>query len=163
MGGTGCGENWVLVWWARPCSINLQSNFILMGGAVFPPCSLAWSQTLVGVVAVLATSFQMTYASMPQLQDLHSWCCWCHGRSLLTHASAGDAWAFTGKSGSVLVGVTATFSWTPVSTRFCLSPLRVSFPPVLWKFLNQIPLACKVKFPGSSQSLCWVPRKGNLL
>jgi len=23
MGGTGCGENWVLLLWAGPCSINL--------------------------------------------------------------------------------------------------------------------------------------------
>ena len=35
--------------------------------------------------------------------------------------------------------------------------------PVLWKFCNQIQLAFKVKFPGGSQSLCWVPRLGNLL
>ena len=35
--------------------------------------------------------------------------------------------------------------------------------PVLWKFCNQIPLAFKVKFPEDSQSLCWIPRLGNLL
>ena len=34
--------------------------------------------------------------------------------------------------------------------------------PVLGKFCNQIPLAFKVKFPGSSQSLCQIPRLGNL-
>ena len=28
---------------------------------------------------------------------------------------------------------------------------------------NQIPLAFKVKFPGGSQSLCWIPSLGNLL
>ena len=43
---------------------------------------------------------------------------------------------------------------------FCLP--RVCFP-VLWNFCNQIPLAFKVKFPGSSQFLCWIPRLGNLL
>ena len=31
----------VLLWWAGPCSVNLQSGFLLMAGAVFPPCSLA--------------------------------------------------------------------------------------------------------------------------
>ena len=41
--------------------------------------------------------------------------------------------------------------------------LQESVSPVRGKFHNQIPLAFKVKFPGSSQSLCWVPRKGNLL
>ena len=35
--------------------------------------------------------------------------------------------------------------------------------PVLWKFCNQIPLASKVKFPGGSQSLCQIPKLGNLL
>ena len=35
-----------------------------MGGAAFPPCSLTWGQTMVGVMAVMATSFQKIYASM---------------------------------------------------------------------------------------------------
>ena len=34
---------------------------------------------------------------------------------------------------------------------------------ILCKFCNQIPLASKVKFPGCSQSLCQIPRLGNLL
>ena len=38
-----------------------------------------------------------------------------------------------------------------------------SVSQVLWKFCNQIPLALKDKFPGSSQSLCQIPRLGNLL
>ena len=33
----------------------------------------------------------------------------------------------------------------------------------LWKFCNPVPLAFKGKFPGGSQSLCWIPRLGNLL
>ena len=39
VGGNGCGEIWVLFWWVRPWSVNLKFNFLLMGGAVFPPCS----------------------------------------------------------------------------------------------------------------------------
>ena len=31
-----------------------------------------------------------------------------------------------------------------------------------WKFYNQIPLASEVKFPRGSQSLCQIPRSGNL-
>ena len=50
-----------------------------------------------------------------------------------THASAGDSWTLTGKSGSVSCGVTAPFSWVLVHTRFCLCPPRVYFP-VLCKF-----------------------------
>ena len=45
-----------------------------------------------------------------------------------THASAGDSWTFTGKSGSVSCGVTAPFSWALVHTKFCLCPPRVYFP-----------------------------------
>ena len=40
--------------------------------------------------------------------------------------------------------------------------IQESVSPVLQKFYNQIPLASKVKLPGSSQSLCWIPRLGNL-
>ena len=54
-------------------------------------------------------------------------------RPLLTHASAGDSWTLTGKSGSVSCGVSAPLSWVLVHTRFCLCPPRVC-SPVLCKF-----------------------------
>ena len=44
-----------------------------------------------------------------------------------------------------------------------VSALQESVSPVLWKYCNQIPLASNVKFPGDSQSLCQIPRLGNLL
>ena len=44
----------------------------------------------------------------------------CCGRPLPTHASVGDCWTLTGKSGSVSCGVTAPFSLVLVHTRFCL-------------------------------------------
>ena len=37
------------------------------------------------------------------------------------------------------------------------------FPPGLWKFCNQIPLSFKVRFPGDSQFLCWIPRLESLM
>ena len=39
--------------------------------------------------------------------------------------------------------------------QICLYPPRVEslFPPVLWGSCNQIPLACKIRFPGDSQFL----------
>ena len=37
------------------------------------------------------------------------------------------------------------------------------FPPVLRKLYNQILLAFKVKFPGNSQFLGWIPRLGRLI
>ena len=54
-------------------------------------------------------------------------------RPPLTHASAGDSWTLTGKSGSVSCGVSAPLSWVPVHTRFCLCPPRVC-SPVFCKF-----------------------------
>ena len=45
-----------------------------------------------------------------------------------THASSGDSWTLTGKSGSDSCGVTAPFSWVLVHTRFCLCLPRVYFP-----------------------------------
>ena len=44
----------------------------------------------------------------------------------------------------------------------CPPRLESLFPPVLWKSCNQILLAFKVRFPGDSQTLCWVPRLGSL-
>ena len=44
-----------------------------------------------------------------------------------------------------------------------LSVSSKSVSPVLWKFCNQISLTSIVKFPEESQSLCWIPRLGNLL
>ena len=49
-----------------------------------------------------------------------------------THASPGDSWTLTGKSGSVSCGVTAPFSWVLVH-KFLLCPPRIYFP-VLGKF-----------------------------
>ena len=45
-------------------------------------------------------------------------CLWPCSRPLPTHASVGDCWTLTGKSGSVSCGVTAPFSWVLVCTGF---------------------------------------------
>ena len=79
-------------------------------------------------------------------------------------ASTGDSPILAGGFGSVSCGVIALFLWVLVQARVCLCPPRLGslFPPVLWKSYNQIPLAFKVRFPGDSQSLCWIPRLGSL-
>ena len=41
-------------------------------------------------------------------------------------------------------------------------PSKSLFPQSCGLFCNKIPLAFKVKFPRSSQSLCWISRLGNL-
>ena len=65
------------------------------------------------------------------------------------------SWILTGRSGSVYCRVTSLSpeSWC---TQGLVRALQESVSPVLWKFCNQIPLAIKVKFPGSSQSLCQI-------
>ena len=80
-----------------------------------------------------------------------------------THASTGDSWTLTGKSGSVSCGFTAPFSWVLVHTRYRLCPPRVFVSPVPRKFYNQIPLIFKVRFSRDSQSLCQTPSLGCLL
>ena len=87
------------------------------------------------------------------------------GGPLLTHTPTGDPPTLAGSFGSVSCGITAPFLWVLVHTRFCLCPPRQEslFPPTLWKYYNQIPLAFKVGFPEDSQSLCQVPRLGSLM
>ena len=48
----------------KTISVNPLSKFLLMGGAVFPPCCLPWGQTMVGVMTVVSnkSSFKRTYA-----------------------------------------------------------------------------------------------------
>ena len=89
-------------------------------------------------------------------QDCCSQCPWPCGRplpeTLETHRQVC----------SFICGVTAPFSWVLVCRRFCCA-LQESVSPALWEFCNQITLASKVKFPGGSQSLWWVPKLRNLL
>ena len=66
-----------------------------------------------------------------------------------THASTGDSWTLTGKSGSVSVGSLLLSPGSRCAQGFVCA-LQESVSPVLCKFCNQIPLASKVKFPGGS-------------
>ena len=75
--------------------------------------------------------------------------------ALPTLTSTGDPLTLAGRSGSVSCGVTDSFPWILVCTRFCLCPPRLEslFPPALWKSCNQIPLASKVRSP-SLEACC---------
>ena len=106
---------------------------------------------------IMETSFKRTYAHTAGFSAPDP-----SGRPLSIHTSARDSQTLTGQSGSVSSGDTAPFSWLLVHTRFVCA-LQESVSPFLWEVCNQIPLAPKVKFPGGSQSLCWIPRLGNLL
>ena len=61
-------------------------------------------------------------------------------RPPLTHASTGDSWTLSGKSGSVLCRVTAPFSWDLVHTRFSLCTPRVYFPGLynFWQLYGEL-------------------------
>ena len=67
MGETDSGGYWVLFWWAEICSVNLEFNFLLMDGAVFPPCCLTWGQTMVEITKIMVTSFKRSYAGTTAL------------------------------------------------------------------------------------------------
>ena len=114
-----------------------------MGGAVFPPGSLTYGRDNDDLL-------QKDLCLNPCIQ-------------YPGHASMGDSWTLTGKSGSVSCGVTAPFSWVLVSTRTFVCAFQESVSPVVWKFYNQIPLASRVKFPGGSQLLCRISTLGILL
>ena len=60
-------DSWVLFWWAGLCSVNLQSNFLLIGGAVFAPCYLASDQTMVEVMQTMTTCFKRSHAGTATL------------------------------------------------------------------------------------------------
>ena len=57
-----------------------------------------------------------------------------------THASVGDCWTLTGKSGSVSYGVTPPFSWVLVHAKLCLCPPRVCFPVLckIWQLCGGV-------------------------
>ena len=130
MWGTLCGENWVFLCWAQPWSVNLYTNFLLIGVAVIPGCSLAQgSPVLESAVAMigpqamvrrLATSFKRTYANM---LCLPGWLLPVPPTLWQAHISARDV---TGKSASVSCALTVPFPWVLMFTGFCLGPPRVS-------------------------------------
>ena len=84
------------------------------------------------------------------------------GTPLPAHALTGGPLVLAGilvqsPVGSLLI---SSGSWC---TQFCLCPPRLEslFPPVLWRSYSQILLTLKARFPGDSQSLCWIARLGS--
>ena len=144
-----------------------------MVGAVLPPCSLAWgSPVLESAVPMVGLPYGNLYgrAHCNLLQE-----CLCQqtvpartaaasgpdpGRPLSNHSSAEDSHTLTGKLAQSFVGslLLSPESWC--TQGFACVIQESLFPPVLWKFCNQIPLTFK---SGDSQSLCQIPRLGNLM
>ena len=95
-----------------------------------------------------------------------NFCCQCPhpcAEPLPTRTCTGDHQTRAGSFGAASCGVTAPFLCDLVCVRFCLCPPRLEFlfPLVLWMPYNQR-LVFKVRFPGDSQSICQIPRLGNL-
>ena len=116
---------------------------------------------MVGVMAIMATRSNGLRAACHGSQDCCGQCPWPCSRPLSTHTFTRVQDSHR-QVCSVPFRVTAPFSWVLGCTSFCCA-LQESVFQVLWKFCNQISLAFKVKFPRGSQSLCWIPRLGNLL
>ena len=141
-----------LLWWAGPCSVYLQFNFLLMGGAMSPPCSLPWGDLLQKDLCQQSGDPRTVVFSAHDLTAGH-----CQLTALPENPGHSQASVAQSLEGSLLL---FPGSWCPQAF---VCALQESVFPVLWKFCNQIPLALKVKFPGASQSFCQIPRLGNLL
>ena len=113
-----------------------KTDFALMGKAMLNKSLIQFSVDGQGSVPLFGLRPNYGGGSeesdnlFPKLLGLH-----CHiqrhqpcSRPPPTHASTGDSWTLTGKSGSVSCGVPAPFSWVLVHTMCCLCPPRVCFP-----------------------------------
>ena len=120
-----------------------------MGGAVFP--AYIWPQ--VGIMAVLQKDLcQDCCIQCPDPKASHCW-----ATPLLE--TPGPSQTRLAQSLVMSLLLFPEFWWT----QGFVCALQESVSPVVRKFCNHIPLAFKVKFPGGSQSLCGIPRLGNLL
>ena len=152
-------------WWQGLSVVNL--GFALMGGtmlsksskqfsvdgaAVFPPCTLAWDETMVQVMVVNGNLLQKDlcqHAAAPRIIVFRA-----------TAPEAGLNWTtplpeVLDTHMQVAQSLVGSLLLSPgsCSAQGFLCVFQESVSRVLWKFCNQIPLALKVKFPGCSQSL----------
>ena len=67
MGETDWGGNWVLFWWAGPCSVNLYSAFLLVWS--LPVTYLR--ANYVGVMKIMVASFKRSHAPTAPLSSPH--------------------------------------------------------------------------------------------
>ena len=109
------------------------------------------------VMKIMVTSFKRSHACTAALSASNPAA--GHHQPTPLLETPGQSWASLGQSlvGSLLLSLG---SWC---TQGFVHVLQESVSPVLCKFCSQMPLASKVKFPRDSQSLCQIPRLGNLL
>ena len=117
-------------------------QFLLMGRSVFPLSSLAWGQTMVRIMVVIATSFKRIFArtvvfDVPDIAPVHC-------RHMRPPETPGLSQA------NLVQSFVKTLLLSPGSwcAQGFLCALQESVSPVLWKFCNQFPMASKGKFLG---------------
>ena len=121
------------------------------------PLLFTWGQTMVEVMKIMVTSFKRSHAHTATLSAPNPAAGHLQPTPLLE--TPGHSWASLGQS-LVWSLLLSPGSWC---SQGFVCALQKSVSPVPCKFCNQIPLASKVEFSGSSQSLCQMPRLGNLL
>ena len=135
-----------------------------MGRAMLCKSLIQFSVDGRGCVSSLLFDLKPNYGGGNEYNGCHTHYPQPCSRPLPTHTSTGDSWILSGKSGSVSCGGHCSFLLSPGVHQVLFVPSKSLLPqPVLQKFCNQTPLASKVKFPGGSQSLCQIPKLGNLL
>ena len=96
-------------WWERLMWDKL--GLVLVGKAMPSKCLIQFSVDGWGCIPSLLFGLRPNFSGVNGdllKRDLCQHCCiqcpWPHSRPLSTHASAGDSWTLTGKSGSLLWG-----------------------------------------------------------
>ena len=122
----------VLFWWAEPCSVNLQSNFLFMGRAV----------------PSLLFALRPNYGRDNDCNYFKRTC--VHTAVFSAHDPvAGHCWPISPPEtpghlqASIAQSLVETLLLSPGSwyAQGFICPLQESVSPVLWKFCNQIWLA----------------------
>ena len=163
MGETDWGGHWVFFWLSGPYSINLESNFLLMGAAVFPPCCLTRGQAMVEVMKIMVTCFQRFHAhtlalSTPNLAaglhwptppsetPEHSW-------ASLSHSLVGHCSFLLGPGGHKVLSVPpkSLFPQSWVSSGSSMVGLMATFS----KRAYAIPRSTALRAPAPASFHCW--------
>ena len=121
-------------------------------GLCFLP--VVWHEARVEVIAIIAPSFQRTYTKTFVFSAPDPRAGRCRPLPLLEISGHSQA-----RLAQFLV-VSLFLSPGSCCSQGFVCALWESVSPLMRKFCNQIPLAFKVKLPGVSQSLCWIPQAG---
>ena len=121
-------------WWERLTVGEL--GLVLIGGAILSKSLIQFSIDVQSYIPTLLSDVRPNYGRSNEdnghlLQKVLCIHCyvqrpWPCSKPQSTHASTGDTWTLTGKSGSVSCGITAPFFWVLVHTRFRLCPPSLS-------------------------------------